>query len=444
MKLFQWLAFYVQISFLSCSSVLIPVSPCPKLFKYVKDSRSDATVGSVTLGGFRSAFNNTLTIVLSMAAFGRSVGSVQLLNIQDLPKNPARFVIHFPLANSIPSLVSITFNGKQLCSGSPVDAPRVTTINLRHYVSLPARDEENSSNFSDSNENDENLWTTSRPSRTPKYESIDSERSLTYTEICGQPASPAVALLFHGAKTHHGEWPWLGVLYLKNADLGSLEFRCGATLISEKLLLTAAHCLLTTGEKNQLQPNDLLISLGRYNIMDWTEPKAMSVNPRALAVHPNFKGTTLDYDIGVVMLPEDIPYSTLIRPICLWNGSLDETSIVGQLGTIVGWGFSEMGVISEIPKSIQIPIVSEVDCLRSDIGFQLTTSNRTFCAGGQGVGPCQGDSGSGMYLRRNGRWVLRGIVSHALIDPDTGKCDTRKYSVYTDVAKYRDWLEEQN
>lgn len=56
-------------------------------------------------------------------------------------------------------------------------------------------------------------------------------------------------------------------------------------------------------------------------------------------------------------------------------------------------------------------------------------------------GPCSGDSGSGFYLRNELAKVfeLKGIVSASLSELSHG-CDIEVYSLYTDVAKFVDWI----
>lgn len=63
-----------------------------------------------------------------------------------------------------------------------------------------------------------------------------------------------------------------------------------------------------------------------------------------------------------------------------------------------------------------------------------------FLGGLQGTGPCTGDSGGGFVIKRGKNWVLRGIVSSALLDVNTRTCDISKYTVFADVAKYMDWI----
>lgn len=60
-----------------------------------------------------------------------------------------------------------------------------------------------------------------------------------------------------------------------------------------------------------------------------------------------------------------------------------------------------------------------------------------------GTGPCNGDSGGGLFINMSGKWMLRGIVSSSLIAPHTtNTCNLHEYVVYTDAAKYTSWIKQ--
>uniref|UniRef100_A0A182MLH4 Peptidase S1 domain-containing protein n=1 Tax=Anopheles culicifacies TaxID=139723 RepID=A0A182MLH4_9DIPT len=66
-----------------------------------------------------------------------------------------------------------------------------------------------------------------------------------------------------------------------------------------------------------------------------------------------------------------------------------------------------------------------------------------FCAGKRdGVGACNGDSGGGMFFNYDGTWYIRGLVSFTKPREDAHICDTKEYTVFTDVAKYLKWIEQ--
>lgn len=63
------------------------------------------------------------------------------------------------------------------------------------------------------------------------------------------------------------------------------------------------------------------------------------------------------------------------------------------------------------------------------------------CAGGEkGRGACQGDSGSALVVqtKKDGPWVLHGITSWS-----RGCALEGHPTVFTEVAKYKDWIAQQ-
>lgn len=81
-----------------------------------------------------------------------------------------------------------------------------------------------------------------------------------------------------------------------------------------------------------------------------------------------------------------------------------------------------------------------------------------FCAGGDGIGPCQGDSGTikltfgfkfiffifsggGFFVQYHGLWTLRGVVSSGTLRTDGG-CDVDRYTLFTNVLDYTAWIDD--
>ena len=91
-------------------------------------------------------------------------------------------------------------------------------------------------------------------------------------------------------------------------------------------------------------------------------------------------------------MDKPVRYSQFIRPICLWNRSPEISKVVGDIGVIAGWGKNDEGKLNtEFPKKIKVPIVDDGTCLRTHEAYVYITSHRTFCAGGEREGPCQGE-----------------------------------------------------
>lgn len=143
---------------------------------------------------------------------------------------------------------------------------------------------------------------------------------------------------------------------------------------------TAAHCL-KNGTRT-LRPEELLLILGKLNIKNWYREIGLQVGVESIDIHPSYQPLSADADIAVITLSEKVTFTKFIRPICLWSGSNKLKDIEGAQGTVVGWGKDENGdFMTEVPKKVMMPVVSQEDCIRSKYSFRDITSERTFCAG---------------------------------------------------------------
>lgn len=99
-------------------------------------------------------------------------------------------------------------------------------------------------------------------------------------------------------------------------------------------------------------------------------------------------------------------------------------------------------------------------CFLADHNLAQVASFRTFCAGGSKKGPCTGgpqkwnlndttsnllldlysDSGAGFFVKIDDAWTLKGITSAGPLNP-LGGCDAERYTVFTDVYKFHEWIQ---
>lgn len=61
-----------------------------------------------------------------------------------------------------------------------------------------------------------------------------------------------------------------------------------------------------------------------------------------------------------------------------------------------------------------------------------------------GTSVCNGDSGGGMYFEQDGLYKIRGIVSLTVSRSDANICNPQQYVIFTDAAKYLDWISENS
>ncbi|XP_070504887.1 serine protease gd-like [Chironomus tepperi] len=162
-----------------------------------------------------------------------------------------------------------------------------------------------------------------------------------------------------------------------------------------------------------------------------------------MKIHPDWSTQTEAYnaDIAVLILEQVVTFTQHIQPICLVISGIKIAKI--NDGLVVGYGKSEDESKNHenIPKVLETPIHSNSRCLGKYESLQRLSSGRRFCGGtGNGIGVCNGDSGSGLYVNDGQVYYLRGIVSSSLFNQNRG-CDVNSYSVFTDVVKYVDWID---
>jgi len=233
-----------------------------------------------------------------------------------------------------------------------------------------------------------------------------------------------------------GEYPWQAAILKKSA--GEMVYVCGATLVSDAYLITAAHCV------NDIDVDMLSIRLGEWDVRDKTEfyPHIES-KVSGLYIHPEFYEGNLENDIAIIRLAKRLDFTKYphISPVCLPPAGADFSS---QLCTITGWGkdgWGSEGEFQAILKETQVPVMPKGVCqdiLRTTkLGTAYSLSKGMMCAGGEeGKDACKGDGGGPLVCRGSSKeYILAGVVSWGL------GCGERGVpGVYVDVPHYIDWI----
>jgi secreted trypsin-like serine protease len=219
------------------------------------------------------------------------------------------------------------------------------------------------------------------------------------------------------------------------------------------LNFTAAHCFKNKRSTKTLSHNEVTAFVGKHNLSVIDEPGSSAHSVQEVILHPDWNSEEIDYDadISIVVLSDPVEFSANVEPICLPQPSYDEFE---GTGTVVGWGVSEHSEAAgehyeSMPNELEVSAVNQTHCFFTVRKLFMISSARTFCAGfiNQSKSACSGDSGGGFYLLDSStkRFNLRGIVSASANDPDqpTRGCDVNNFSLYTNVAKFIEWIRKE-
>lgn len=426
-------------------SVLI--SPCPHVFEYKIDEHGLYGVVSVHSNVYKSFYTNRLKVILFIRLSGqivdrRNIGKLYLLH--DLVttykmiemRHPIRYRIDFPDHPTLPSVLNITVNRQiMICTNERPWNIYETTV-VRYQFGFVLRQQPNIvSALNPAVEDvDETTKQNEFDSSTPLQYGcgkIDNKYSLTYLTGGGGVDVDEI-----GKAT----WPWMVAIYLKTTA-GGVLFKCTGTLLSNRIVVSAAHCFVQ--QRNRvIRPSNVLLSFGRHNLRDWTENGLSNVE--RIEVPEEYMEDN-NSDIAILISQEFIEYSALIKPICLWPSmdieSSDTSDIEGLTGTIVGWGKQNEEDIVNVPHKTQLKIVANDLCLSSSSNTDPNRFERIICAESKTAnGPCKGDSGNGLAIWQNDAWFLRGIISAVIGDPILNRCKRNKYIILTDINKFSAWI----
>ncbi|XP_052472363.1 suppressor of tumorigenicity 14 protein homolog [Carassius gibelio] len=232
-----------------------------------------------------------------------------------------------------------------------------------------------------------------------------------------------------GQNADVGEWPWQVSLHFKFEG-----HVCGASIISNKWLLCAAHCFIQPDPAYKMTSNWLTYSgLRDQNIQDgYVQKRSL----KSIITHPNYNSMTYDYDISLLELSDPLNFTNTVHPICLPASTHVFAAGIGCF--VTGWGtLREGGSVAQILQKAEVKVINDTVCNMVTEG-QLTS--RMMCSGylTGGVDACQGDSGGPLVCRSDvGKWFQAGIVSWG-----EGCARRNKPGVYTRVTKLREWIRE--
>ncbi|CAL4156013.1 unnamed protein product, partial [Meganyctiphanes norvegica] len=243
-------------------------------------------------------------------------------------------------------------------------------------------------------------------------------------------------------------------------------YSCGGSIITNKHILTVAHCFANPASGTVPCSINLAkqtyVGIGNHNQLETTDNLPDLVEPiliKLVFLHENYTCDTGLWDIAVVELTTPIDllkHADAIHPICLPKDNCK--TYEGLIATISGWG-STIGYNlpetkppehpTNILQEAQVTVKSITDCksnynnitIGNETGSMFVDLEQELCAGTDqgfengGKDTCHGDSGGPISVKETGQHVQIGVVSWGL------GCASEGYpGVYTRVSYFLDWI----
>uniref|UniRef100_K7FI79 Peptidase S1 domain-containing protein n=1 Tax=Pelodiscus sinensis TaxID=13735 RepID=K7FI79_PELSI len=169
--------------------------------------------------------------------------------------------------------------------------------------------------------------------------------------VCGRPRALAHHRNVGGEDSMEGEWPWQVSLLWHNEHL------CGGSLISNRWVVTAAHCF-----QRSLNTSHYMVLLGANTLANG-QPHKLALGIGRIILHPKYSGEASSGDIALVELERPIQYTDYILPICLPAASVQFPA--GMKCWVTGWGNIREGEDLPAPQTLQklqVPIIAQQTC----------------------------------------------------------------------------------
>ncbi|KAK8743723.1 hypothetical protein OTU49_001231, partial [Cherax quadricarinatus] len=222
------------------------------------------------------------------------------------------------------------------------------------------------------------------------------------------------------------------------------ETFCGATPISDRYLVTAAHCVF-----NPKFPVRT-VRLGELDFSkdDEANSKPVDYEVEQIIVHPDFDPESNERynDIALLRTVQKIDFNEFVFPYCLTRERPKPKTLV----TGAGFGLINATHQSPILQEAELEVVDTADCeniyKKEDLEPQLRViypnllkDRDVMCASYPERSACQGDSGGPLFLDNQGRRYLVGIVGSGVSCRGSGISSLP--GLYVSVANHIEFID---
>lgn len=219
----------------------------------------------------------------------------------------------------------------------------------------------------------------------------------------------------------------------------SPRFFCSGALISNRHIITAAHCLMSVRENTSVPVN-----VGAHEYYGNRQTDGKTIYASKFWIHENFKMPSAVFDIGVIELPEALDSSDKIKWLKLSTKLNADLDAEDKEVYLAGWGYTEYsyGVADELHWT-KMDLMPLNDCMKYKDHYVEDMNKDHICTRKTEGMPCGGDSGSVIVSSKTNK--ILGVVSYVKdaengIDIGYNDCDSDIPVASSRISSYIDWI----
>lgn len=246
------------------------------------------------------------------------------------------------------------------------------------------------------------------------------------------------AAIIGGEPTTLNQLPFFARLILHKTGASAFSNICGGSIVNDRYILTAAHCVESDVFTDGWSTDDLRVLVKNPTMDDVYVSEFKDV--RSITIHPRYNSASLWInDLALLELSQ--PITDNVQSITLPQDFGDYSD--AEVYQIFGLGQTSTNDTSSTNylRWAEVEPLTDSECAALVSGFN---AQETLCANGfedrEYTGICSGDSGGPLtYVDGNGMYQQIGIVSYG-----SSTCESPDIpSVFTEILNYASWIEQQ-